>query len=81
MKYYDCKAVENYISNLNVNDEMLAVPEALIDTYFINHGNTIEIFKVRALDTWQSVYTRHIFKKRVPKWAIDYLNAYSELPF
>lgn len=72
MKYYTLAAVENYISTL-ADREILEIPGALLDTYIINHGNIIEILEVKALNSWSSAYTRHIYRKRVPKRFIEWL--------
>ena len=72
MKYYTLAAVENYISTL-ADREILEIPGTLLDTYIINHGHIIEILEVKGLNEWSSAYTRHIYRKRVPKRFIEWL--------
>ena len=82
-RYYTLKAVENYLNKTvypELNATVVCLPEALLDTYCITwntyQGEVVEVLKARAISEWSSVYTRHIFRKKAPKWIFDYLNDY-----
>ena len=73
MKLYTWAAVEHYLSTL-ADREILEIPGTLLDTYIINHGYAIEILEVKVLNSWSSAYTRHIYRKRVPKRLIEWID-------
>lgn len=66
-KLYSLEAVERYIEN---NDLMVdeIIDGVLLDTLIIYHGgDVVEVFEETYLNCWSSAYTRHVYKKGLPK--------------
>lgn len=71
MKLYNPEAVSNYLHNLPEEKGVFEVVGNLIDNYFVFHEHAVEVFLEKATTTWNSAYTRHIYKKRIPKKIFD----------
>lgn len=73
MKMYSLEAVEKYLSQLNSPD-LYTLPGTLLDSYIIYHGFAIEIIEAIYINSWSSAYTRHIYRKRIPKRIFGWIN-------
>lgn len=80
-KLYGYKAVEKYLDGLYASGnevDYYIIEGVLVDSYIINHGHCIEVFKETYINAWESGLTRHIYRKKVPTGIIEWLLAERE---
>lgn len=76
MKYYAYEAVMDYVNKeTDKGNEVFVIGGCLLDSYVVIHHNMVEILKETYVNAWQSTYTRHVYRKRVPEWLFDFVGA------
>lgn len=75
-RLYGLEPVTKYIRECDTVADMDVIEGCLLDTYILYHEcGVIEIFEETYLNEWSSAYTRHIYRKGLPKRWVNALEA------
>ena len=65
---YGFEAVNRYMENCNTVIDIDVIEGCLLDTFILYHENGVEeVFEETYLNEWSSGYTRHIYRKGLPR--------------
>lgn len=71
MRLYSIAAVDDYLAKQDVGINIIR--GCLCDTYVLYHPDAVEVFRERPMNQWSSAYSRHIYRKRIPKEFMDFV--------